>query len=368
MKENKLRWGFLSTALIGGKNWKAIHNSGNSTMVAVASREMTKSQRFIAACQAEAPFETVPKALGSYEELLTASDVDAIYIPLPTGIRKEWVIRAAEAGKHILCEKPCATSVADLREMIDACKRNKVQFMDGVMFMHSGRLDKMREVMENPEEFGQLKRINTSFTFCGDDEFFTQNIRADSLLEPHGCLGDLGWYCIRMALWAVKEQLPTRVTGRMLTSVPSKNGTAVVPTEFSGELFFEGGVSSGFHCSFVAHDEQSALISGTKGWLHLTDFVIPFFGNEVRFEVGNTIYNRTVCDYNMEARRRQVILQEYSNSHSSAQETNLFRKFANQVRSGKLNETWPEIALKTQQVLEACINSAYNDSRPVTLA
>jgi len=95
-----------------------------------------------------------PLAYGSYEELLDATDVDAIYIPIPTGVRKEWVIRAAQAGKHVLCEKPCAVTVADLEEMIDACRRHRVQFMDGVMFMHSRRLERVRrkgyESLANP--------------------------------------------------------------------------------------------------------------------------------------------------------------------------------------------------------------------------
>src|ERR1044071_2954397 len=111
MGEEKLRWGILSTAQIGRKNWKAIRHSGNGRIVAVASRSLENSRRFIAQCQADAPFEPAPRALGSYEELLAAADVDAVYIPLPTGLRKEWVIRAAEAGKHVLCEKPCAVSV-----------------------------------------------------------------------------------------------------------------------------------------------------------------------------------------------------------------------------------------------------------------
>src|SRR5438105_2549730 len=128
-----LRWGILGTAQIARKNWRAIHDSGNSTIVAVASRDLERSRRFIAECQAEVAFETVPEAYGSYEELLASQAVDAVYIPLPTGLRKEWVLRAAEAGKHIVCEKPCAVSVADLREMLDACRRHRVQFMDGVM-------------------------------------------------------------------------------------------------------------------------------------------------------------------------------------------------------------------------------------------
>ena len=71
-----------------------------------------------------------------------------VYIPLPTGIRKEWVLRAARAGKHVVCEKPCAVSVRDLVEMLEACRRHRVQFMDGVMFMHSRRLELMRKRSE----------------------------------------------------------------------------------------------------------------------------------------------------------------------------------------------------------------------------
>src|SRR6185295_1607345 len=98
--------------------------------------EVERSRRFIDACQAAAPMAVAPRALGSYEELLASKDVDAVYIPLPTGLRKDWVERAAQAGKHIVSEKPCALSVADLREMIDVCRRERVQFIDGVMFMH----------------------------------------------------------------------------------------------------------------------------------------------------------------------------------------------------------------------------------------
>ena len=144
MTNQKLRWGILSTAQNARKNWQAIRHTGNATVVAVASRDVERSRRFIAECQAHAPMDAVPRALGSYEELLAAKDVDAVYIPLPTGLRQEWVIRAAQAGKHIVCEKPCALGVSQLREMLEACRRHRVQFMDGVMFMHSRRLDAMR--------------------------------------------------------------------------------------------------------------------------------------------------------------------------------------------------------------------------------
>jgi predicted dehydrogenase len=367
MTTNKLRWGILSTAQIARKNWKAIRNTGNSTIVAVASRDVERSRRFIAGCQADVPMETAPTALGSYEELLASQDVDAVYIPLPTGLRKEWVIRAAEAGKHIVCEKPCATSVADLREMLDACCRHRVQFMDGVMFMHSRRLNCIREVLNDGTSVGETKRITSAFSFLGGEKFFADNIRASSTLEPFGCLGDLGWYCIRFALWVRSEQLPRRVTGRILGEVHGTNSPASVPAEFSGELLFDNGVSSSFYCSFLTHDEQWAAISGTKGYLWVPDFVVPFFGSETSFHVNNAMHNVSGCDHNMESHWRRFAVPEYSNSHATAQETNLFRNFANQVRSGRLNETWPGIALKTQQVMNACFDSARADSRIIDL-
>jgi hypothetical protein len=140
-----------------------------------------------------------------------------------------------------------------------------------------------------------------------------------------------------------------------------------VPAEFSGELLFDNGVSSGFYCSFLTNNEQWAYISGTKGYLRVPDFVVPFFGNESSFQVNNAVHNVTGCDHNMESHWRRFTVPEYSNSHPTAQETNLFRNFADQVRSGSLNETWPDIALKTQQVMNACFDSARADSRAVDL-
>ncbi len=246
MTDYKLRWGILSTANIARKNWKAIRNSGNSAVVAVASRDAARSRKFIDECQAEAPFPTTPKAYGTYDELLADREVDAVYIPLPTGLRKEWVIKAAIAGKHIICEKPCAASMAELTEMLDVCRQQRVQFMDGVMFMHSQRLNALRDTFNDAEQFGQMRRIHSSFSFLADDNFFASNIRANSVLEPYGCLGDLGWYCIRFALWARGEQLPRRVTGRILSEVTPPGSPAAVPTEFSGEPFFDDEVSCGF--------------------------------------------------------------------------------------------------------------------------
>jgi predicted dehydrogenase len=367
MNESKLRWGILSTAEIAQKNWKAIFNSGNGIVTAVASREARRAQDFIARCQREAPFEQPPRALGSYDALLAAPDVDAVYVPLPTALRKQWVIRAAEAGKHVVCEKPCAPRLADLRMMLNACRRNHVQFMDGVMFMHSRRIERLREILDENRTIGSLRRITAAFSFGAPPEFFTSNIRANSELEPLGCLGDLGWYCIRFTLWAMKDQLPCRVTGRFLRQAGGLDSPVPVPVEFSGELFFDGDVSANFYCSFITGLQQWVHVSGAGGSIYVSDFVLPDHGAELALEVSKPSYHITGCDFRMEPGTRRITIPEHSHGHSSAQESNLFRNFADQVGSGRLNETWPAIAWKTQQTTEACLESAQHDGKAMAI-
>jgi predicted dehydrogenase len=141
----------------------------------------------------------------------------------------------------------------------------------------------------------------------------------------------------------MKWQMPARVEGRIISR--AGNNSAGVPVEFSGELFFDGGVSSGFYCSFLTAYRQWADISGAKGYLRVPDFVGPAPGSENVFEVNH-----------------QVV----KSGHSAAgpadeQETNMIRNFADQVFSGKLNDEWPVWALKTQRVMDACFESARRD-------
>jgi len=359
------RWGILGTAQIARKGWKAIRNSQNGIITVVASRAPERSRQFVAQCQAEAPFATPPRALGRYEDALAARDVDGVYIPLPTGVRKEWVLRAAQAGKHLVCEKPCAVSVGDLVEMLQACRRHRVQFMDGVMFMHSRRLELIRNILNDGHTLGRIRRINSTFSFNTREEVFNSNIRAQSQLEPHGCLGDLGWYCIGLTLWAMDWKLPRGVSGRVLCESRGHSGEAPVPTEFSAELFFEGGVSGAFYCSFITQLQQWANISGARGYLHVPDFVLPFFGCEAAFETCQPAQHIQGCDFNIEPNARRWAAGQYSNSHPTAQESDLFRHFAEQAQSGSLNQAWPEMALKTQQVMQACRESSLAGGRVV---
>jgi predicted dehydrogenase len=247
--------------------------------------------------------------------------------------------------------------LADVQEMADACRKNRVQFMDGVMFMHSPRMPRVREALDDGKSVGPIRRISSAFSFCGNDEFFRDNIRMDGRLEPAGCLGDLGWYCIRFTLWTMKWQLPRTVTGRILSVSESTGGRVPAPTEFSAELLFDGNVSAEFYCSFTAAEQQWVSVSGRNGWLRLPDFVHPFNSHEPAFEVNRTeIRVREAA-----AAQRQTPIPESADlGHATAQNTIMFRNFANQVFSGKLNEEWPMWALKTQKVLDACHESARN--------
>jgi predicted dehydrogenase len=355
-----LRIGFLSTAGIAKKNWKAILNSGNCVVAAVGSRDLEKSRRFIRECQGEHAFEPAPAALGSYEALIERPDVDAIYFPVPTGLRQEWVRRAAAVGKHILCEKPCATSAAELATTLAVCRQNNVQFMDGVMFMHSPRLPKVREVLDDGRSVGPIRRISSAFSFYPGEDFFRANIRANGVLEPAGCLGDLGWYSIRFTLWALNWQIPHTVAGRILSSSPDLPDHPAAPTEFSGELLFDGGLSAEFYCSFRAAKQQWAHVSGQHGWLRLPDFVHPFNSYEPEFEVNEKfmpVPGGVECPSGVDP-----MIQ----GHASAQDARMWRNFANRIFAGKLDGDWPMWAMKTQTVMDACLEAAKRGS-PMTV-
>jgi len=367
MMSETCRWGILGAANIARKNWQSIRNSPNCSLVGVASRDVDRANDFIRDCQASAPIDPSPVAFADYDSLLASPDIDAVYVPLPTGLRKPWVVKAAAAGKHVMCEKPCGASVEDLQEMIAACRTHGVQFMDGVMFMHSDRLGALRESLDDGTSVGKINRITSQFSFRGDDAFLNDNIRLSDMLEPDGCVGDLGWYNIRFALWVMQYQMPRKATGRLLRTAGRSDSGAALPIEFSAELFFDDDVSASFYCSFVTEHQQWANISGTAGHIHLQDFVLPYFGAESCFDVVNAEMDVDGCDFNMQPHRRTVSTPEYSNSYESAQETKMFSTFAKNVLSGVVDDHWPEIALKTQQVMAAVLASAKQDGQVVEL-
>lgn len=366
MSNKKCRWGFLSTASIGRKNWQAVRDAGNCVVTAVASRNADAARKFIDDCQKECPFESSPDAMGSYEALIDSPNVDAIYVPLPTGLRKEWVLKAARAGKHVLIEKPAGDSASDVEEMIAACQQANVQFMDGVMYMHQHRLKKMREVIDGGA-IGDVRRITAQFSFHGGEEFAKSNIRTHSVLESMGALGDLGWYTSRFVLWAMNYEMPVSLSARMHSEMRHPDSPGTVPAELSAELVFKNGASAAMHCSFVAEHCQLAMVSGTKGYLTLRDYVLPFSGSGLDFEVFNSAFVADGCRFTMEPRLAHHEGNEPTNNAPGSQEANLFETFSANVLAGKPDGFWPEVTLKTQRILDACLESARADGTRITL-
>ena len=135
--------------------------------------------------------------MGRDAQLLSDTEIEAVYIPLPPSLHAEWTIRTAEAGKHILCEKPLSANYGQAMDMVDACRANGVQLMDGVMWVHHDRTRLMEQIIQSGD-LGELRRVTSAFTFHWD-QFPTDNIRVSRELAG-GSLGDLLYPCYSMGL------------------------------------------------------------------------------------------------------------------------------------------------------------------------
>jgi predicted dehydrogenase len=230
------------------------------------------------------------------------------------------------------------------------------------MFSHSHRLPAIRKVLDDGTSVGDIRRITSAFAFRGHGKFIETNIRADGALEPLGCLGDLGWYCVRFTLWAMNWQMPRAVSARLIASA-GREASRPVPIDLSAELLFDNEVSAGLSCSFTTGLQQWAIVSGTGGQLTVADFVNPRAGGELEFDVVESKGGGDALNPRLEMDSRRFLVPEHGDCHPTAQETRMFRDFGEQIRLGTLNAEWPEISLKTQRVVDQCYSSAVSAAR-----
>jgi D-xylose 1-dehydrogenase (NADP+, D-xylono-1,5-lactone-forming) len=249
--ENTFCWGILSTANIARKAMiPALQESTLAEVTAVASRDQAKARAF-------ADELGIPKAYGSYEALLADPEIDAIYNPLPNHLHKDWTVQAAEAGKHILCEKPLALTVEDCQAMIAAAKANGVQLIEAFMYRHHPRITAARQMLRGGA-IGELKTIETAFTFKLED---LTNIRYQPEMGG-GALLDVGCYCISISrLMAGRE--PVAVQAR------AHWASTGVDDQLTGILDFGDGLLAHFDCGINQVGRQRCLLAGTKGNLEL---------------------------------------------------------------------------------------------------
>lgn len=259
----KLRWGIIGCAQIAtGSVMPAIQESETGMIGAVASRKLEKSSRVAAEFG-------IKKAYGSYEELLADREIDAVYIPLPNHLHREWVIRAAEAGKHVLCEKPIALNSAEAAEMVEACRTAGVHLAEAYMYRHHPRIAELQEIIRRGD-IGELRAIRGTFTY--NDAEDTANIRFKSAWGG-GSLYDVGCYPLSAARLLLGAE-PEAVTVQAMFSPEHDN----VDMMASGLVEFPGGVSLVFDCGMWAYSRQQLEILGTAGQIEVP---MPF---NARFE------------------------------------------------------------------------------------
>ncbi len=366
MKE-RCKWAFLGTASIAKKNWQAVLHSGNGYLGAVASRSRDRAQEFVDSCQEQVAFDECPVALEGYEAVLNDDSIDAVYIPLPTAIRGKWAKAALEAGKHVLIEKPCSVNGDELIDLVAVAISNNRQLMDGTMFTHSKRLASLKELVLQKKEIGDIRRVTSQFSFFEKPSWAELDIRCNANTEPFGVLGDLGWYCIRLALVIANDGLPVVAEGRAIQTYQHSDATQSVPIEFDGRLIFESGMTASFYCSFVAAHQQWANISGTEGFVSIEDFTLPYHGGKPRFEIVKSDFNMNGCNFEMRRFGEWQVFDEPSDSAVGSQESQLFFDFNQLVITGLIDHGWTYDSLKTQVVMDALLESS-RIQRPIEVS
>ena len=246
-----VKWGIISTADINGKLLAGAAESEQVEVVAVASRTADRAEAY-------ARTWGIERAYGSYDELLGDPDVEAVYIPLPNTMHSEWSIRALEAGKHVLCEKPFSRHIGDVEAAFDVAARTGLHLSEAFMYRHHPQTVRLAELVASGA-IGELRVIRTAFSYSLYD---SENIRLRTDVEG-GSLMDVGCYCISGARLLGGE--PESVVG---AAHIGPSGTDWV---FSGLIRFPGDVTALFDCgtSLPNRDELEAI--GTEGSIFLDD-------------------------------------------------------------------------------------------------
>ena len=252
----KVRWGQISTADIGlRKVLPGMKNSKHAEIVAISSRNLDAARK--AAKQLK-----IPKAYGSYEELLADPEIDAVYNPLPNHLHVPWTIKALEAGKHVLCEKPIALTAAEAQTLVDAAKKfPHLKVMEAFMYRHHPQWQKAKQLVQDGK-IGELRTIQSFFSYFNDDP---NNIRNMADIGGGGLM-DIGCYNISLSRFIFDAE-PERVVGIVEYDPKLKTDRLA-----SGMLDFGRGTST-FTCSTQLSSYQRVNIFGIKGRIEIE---IPF--------------------------------------------------------------------------------------------
>jgi len=250
---DKIRWGILSTARITDALIGPIKQAKRSELAAIASRNLDKASAF-------AQENDIPQAYGSYEELLADPTIDVVYIPLPNHLHCDWTVKAAAAGKHVLCEKPMATTMEELDRIEAAANANNVTVFEAFMYLNHPQTQKVKRMIAEGK-LGNLQLINSWFSF-----YLPPENDWDFRLNPAmagGSMWDTGVYPNSLSISLAG--LPEEVWARQIL------GETGVDVAFDAQMKFSNGVVAQLSTGFRTSIRDGAYIVGDKGTVHLSD-------------------------------------------------------------------------------------------------
>jgi predicted dehydrogenase len=249
--DSPVKWGIVSTADINRKVIPGAHASDKVEVVAVASREQARAEAYAREWE-------IPRAYGSYEDLLADEEIEAVYISLPNTMHAEWSIKALDAGKHVLCEKPFTRHPEEVDAAFDAAERNGRLLSEAFMYRHNPQTVKLVELVRDGA-IGELRLIRSTFSYGLYDE---ENIRLRTDVEG-GALMDVGCYNVSGSRLLGGE--PERVWGE------AWYGPSETDWVFTGTLRFPGDVIATFDCGTALAERDELEVVGTEGSLFLDD-------------------------------------------------------------------------------------------------
>lgn len=328
--DQKFRWGIVGCAGIAVKSCiPGIHQSETGIAAAIASRGLEKAKQ-------TAEQTGIPKAYGSYEELLADDELDAVYIPLPNHLHKEWTVKAAQAGKHVLCEKPAALTAEEANEMVQACEAAGVFFAEAFMYRHHPRYDRIKEIIRTGE-LGEIRGIHSAFTFNSSGA--EDNVRFHQHMGG-GSLYDIGCYPISVARYLLEEE-PEAVTAHAFFSPRHGN----VDMMASGMIEFAGGKALTFDCGMWAASRNTLEVLGTEGRIEVPSAFVSGMDGASNFYV-----------FTAEGKREE----EAPKVNQYALQVD---DFAKAVWGQQAARFAPADAIANMKVLEACLQSCRERSR-----
>jgi xylose dehydrogenase (NAD/NADP) len=245
------KWGIISTAHINRLVLAGVRESETVDVVAVASRDQGRVEAY-------AKEWGIERAYGSYEAMLEDPEIEAVYISLPNSLHVEWSIRALEAGKHVLCEKPFDRRATEVERAFDAAQSAGRLLSEAFMYRHNPQTRRLRELLEEGV-VGAVRLVRSAFCFSLAER---GNVRLAADLDG-GALMDVGCYCVSGSRLVAGE--PEVVYGQQVV------GEAGVDVLFAGSMRFPGDIVAQFDCSFVSPDRDELEIVGEEGSLFLDD-------------------------------------------------------------------------------------------------